>query len=67
MLFKRLRRGLLQFYRRDGQNGMLRDSRGVTSVEYGLIALIIILGIVVGSNKIGTQLSLTFNNVTSEL
>jgi len=67
MLFKRFRLGLLKFYRRDGQNGMLRDSRGVTSVEYGMIALIIILGIVVGSSKIGNQLSLTFNNVSSEL
>jgi len=46
---------------------MVRDNRGVTSVEYGMIALIIILGIVVGSSKIGTQLSSTFNNVSSEL
>jgi len=46
---------------------MVRDDRGVTSVEYGMIALIIILGIVVGSSRIGIQLSNTFNNVTSEL
>jgi pilus assembly protein Flp/PilA len=43
------------------------DRRAVTSVEYGLIALIIIIGIVVGSNRIGIQLSGTFNNVSSEL
>jgi pilus assembly protein Flp/PilA len=47
--------------------GVLRDRRAVTSVEYGLIALIIILGIVVGSNRIGLELSRTFNNVSSEL
>jgi pilus assembly protein Flp/PilA len=67
MRLKRLRQALVRFYRRDGQNGMLRDKSGVTSVEYGMIALIIILGIVVGSSKIGNQLSYTFNNVSSEL
>lgn len=57
----------LTILRMGGWRGVFADRRAVTSVEYGLIALIIIIGIVVGSNKIGIQLSGTFNNVSSEL
>ena len=61
---QQLLRGLFKF---KTWSGLLHDRRAVTSIEYGMIALIIILGIVLGANKIGNQLSGTFNNVSSEL
>lgn len=45
----------------------LRDRRAVTSVEYGVIALIIILAIVGGLTRIGTEVAVPFNQVASEL
>ncbi len=60
-------RECLRALRHGGWYAVFRDRRAVTSVEYGMIALIIILGVIVGSNKIGVQLSYTFNNVSSEL
>ncbi len=44
-----------------------RERRAVTSVEYALIALIIVIGIILGARTIGHSLSLTFNSVSSEL
>jgi pilus assembly protein Flp/PilA len=66
MILSWLRQSLITL-RMGGWRGVFADRRAVTSIEYGLIALIIILGIVVGSNKIGLQLGSTFNNVSSEL
>ncbi|WP_298162480.1 Flp family type IVb pilin [Acidocella sp.] len=43
------------------------DRRGVTSIEYGLIAVIIILAIMGGLGIIGGELAKSFNNVASEL
>ncbi len=44
-----------------------RDRRAVTAVEYSMIALIIVVGIILGANKIGTELIVPFNTVASEL
>jgi pilus assembly protein Flp/PilA len=66
MILTWLRERLLDL-REGGWRAVFQDRRAVTSVEYGMIALIIILGVIVGSNKIGIQLSYTFNNVSSEL
>lgn len=44
-----------------------RDRRGVTAVEYALIALLIVLAIVGSVSKIGPELAVSFNSVGSEL
>jgi pilus assembly protein Flp/PilA len=43
------------------------DRRGVTSIEYGLIAVIIILAVMGGLGIIGGELAKSFNDVASEL
>jgi pilus assembly protein Flp/PilA len=47
--------------------GVWRDRRAVTSLEYGLIAVIIIIAIVGGLHIIGGELAHSFNTVSSEL
>ncbi len=44
-----------------------RDRRAVTSIEYVIIALLIIFAIFGGLSKIGPQLTSSFNHVSSEL
>jgi pilus assembly protein Flp/PilA len=44
-----------------------RERRAVTSVEYSMIALIIVLGILLGVTAIGQDLVVPFNSVSSEL
>jgi Flp pilus assembly pilin Flp len=46
---------------------VLRDRQAVTSVEYALIALLIVLAIVGGISRIGTEVAVPFNQVASEL
>lgn len=46
---------------------LLGDRRAVTSVEYAVIALIIVLAIVGGLSRIGTEVAAPFNQVASEL
>lgn len=43
--------------------GMLsiRSERGVTAVEYGLIASLIAIGIIIGITLVGTNLNALFN------
>ncbi len=50
-----------------GLSLMLRDRRAVTSVEYAVIALIIVLAVVGGVTSIGTEVAAPFNQVASEL
>ena len=47
--------------------GFWRDRRAVTSVEYVIIAIIIVTAIIGGLGVIGGHLSADFNNVSSEL
>ena len=44
-----------------------RDEEGVTAVEYGLIAALIALVIIVSVALVGTRLNTAFNNVASHL
>lgn len=43
------------------------DRRGVTSTEYALIAVIIVVAMLGGLSIIGGNLAITFNQVSSEL
>ncbi|MFJ1211622.1 Flp family type IVb pilin [Burkholderia pyrrocinia] len=45
----------------------IRDQGGVTAIEYGLIAALIALGIVVALTTIGTDLSTVFSTVAATL
>ncbi len=47
--------------------GLIRDRRGVTSVEYVIIAIILAVAIMGGLSRIGGYLGTDFNNVSSEL
>lgn len=44
-----------------------QDQSGVTAIEYGLIAALIALGIVVALTTIGTDLSTVFSTVAATL
>ena len=46
---------------------LLRDKRGATAIEYGLIAALIAVAAITAMTSIGTKLSTTFNNVSSNL
>ena len=43
----------------------LRDEEGVTAIEYGLIAALIAVAIIVAVQLIGTNLNLTFARVAA--
>lgn len=46
---------------------MLKDSKGATAIEYGLIAALIAVAAITAMTTLGTNLSSTFNNVSDEL
>ena len=46
---------------------MLRDSKGATAIEYGLIAALIAVAAIVAMKGLGNSLKNTFNNVQSNL
>lgn len=43
------------------------DRRGVTALEYGLIASLIAVAIISAVTLLGTNIGLTFNNISSQL
>ncbi|MFI5024008.1 MAG: Flp family type IVb pilin [Alphaproteobacteria bacterium] len=45
----------------------LKSNEGVTAIEYGLIAALIAVAIIVAVTLIGTNLSLTFNTIAGHL
>ena len=45
----------------------LKDERGVTSIEYALIALLIALGILSSLKLLGTDLTALYNNVAAAI
>jgi pilus assembly protein Flp/PilA len=51
-------RSLIQF---------VRDERGATAIEYGLIAALIAVVVIAAATLVGTNLSSTFNNVATSL
>jgi len=46
---------------------LIRNERGATAIEYGLIASLIALVIIGAVTTIGTSLSSTFQNIASAL
>ena len=46
---------------------MIRDSKGATAIEYGLIAALIAVAAIAAMQSIGSKLGTTFNNVSSQL
>jgi pilus assembly protein Flp/PilA len=46
---------------------LFKDRSGVTAIEYGLIASLIAVAIIVGVSAVGTNLNTTFNTVSSSL
>ncbi len=46
---------------------MIRDSKGATAIEYGLIAALIAVAAIAAMQSIGTKLGTTFNNVSNKL
>ena len=43
---------------------LIRDDRGATAIEYGLIAALIAVAAISTMSALGSQLNKTFNNVT---
>ena len=52
----------MQFIRK-----MLKNEKGATAIEYGLIAALIAVAAIGAMSSIGTKLGGTFNNVSNEL
>jgi pilus assembly protein Flp/PilA len=47
--------------------GLVRDDRGATAIEYGLIAALIAVAIIATVTTLGTNLTSTFNSVATSL
>lgn len=45
----------------------LKDVSGATAIEYGLIAALIAVVIITAVTAVGTQLSTTFNNISTNV
>ncbi|PKO62195.1 MAG: Flp family type IVb pilin [Betaproteobacteria bacterium HGW-Betaproteobacteria-18] len=45
----------------------MRDEEGVTAIEYGLLASLIALAIIVGATALGTHLNSLFNDIAGKL
>lgn len=46
---------------------MLKDTKGATAIEYGLIAALIAVAAITAMSSVGKQLEKTFNNVTDSM
>ena len=46
---------------------LVRDERGATAIEYGLIAVLIAVAAIGAMQGIGGKLNSTFNNVSGQL
>lgn len=46
---------------------LLKDSKGATAIEYGLIAALIAVAAITAMSTLGSKISSTFNNVSSNL
>ncbi|MEL6747010.1 MAG: Flp family type IVb pilin [Pseudomonadota bacterium] len=45
----------------------LKDEDGATAIEYGLIAALIGIGIIVAARALGTEISATFSYIQTQL
>jgi pilus assembly protein Flp/PilA len=43
------------------------DDRGVTSIEYALLGMLIAIVIIAGATALGTQLNVTFNSISTKI
>jgi pilus assembly protein Flp/PilA len=48
-------------------NRFVKDQSGATAIEYGLIASLIGVAIIVGAGLLGTSLNSTFSNISTKL
>ncbi len=48
-------------------NKLLRDEKGATAIEYGLIAALIAVAAITAMSSLGDNLNSTFNSVSDEL
>ena len=48
-------------------NSFFKDENGASAIEYGLIAALISVSIIVGAKSIGSNLSTIFTNVGTNL
>ncbi len=46
---------------------ILRDTKGATAIEYGLIATLIAIAAITSMTSVGTKLGKTFNNVSGKM
>jgi pilus assembly protein Flp/PilA len=46
---------------------LLKDDRGATAIEYGLIAALIAVAAISAFQLVGTNLSSTFHNIATQL
>ena len=46
---------------------LIKDDKGATAIEYGLIAALIAVAAIAAMGNIGTQLGSTFNNVSTKM
>jgi pilus assembly protein Flp/PilA len=46
---------------------MIKDSKGATAIEYGLIAALIAVAAITAMGALGKQLTNTFSNVTNNM
>ena len=46
---------------------LVRDDRGATAIEYGLIAALIAVAAISAFQLVGTNLSTTFHNIATQL
>ena len=46
---------------------LLRDDRGATAIEYGLIAALIAVAAITAMTTLGNQLTTTFTNVSNNM
>ena len=45
----------------------MRNEKGATAIEYGLIATLIAIAAITAMSSVGTKLTTTFNNVSANL
>lgn len=48
-------------------NRFIKDESGATAIEYGLIAALIAVGIIVAATAVGTDLSSLFTRISGKL
>jgi pilus assembly protein Flp/PilA len=46
---------------------VIRDTRGATAIEYGLIAALIAVAAITATSSLGGQITKTFNNVKTNM